>query len=100
MSPACAIIAPTPVTAFIACVRTTGYPANDVILPHATSPGLKGWIDANPAEAQAFFATIPMRQVGDCETDIGRFVAMLCSPACHYVNGQSIALDGGQVYLG
>ncbi len=72
----------------------------NVILPHATSPGLKGWIDANPAEAQAFFATIPLRQVGDCEADIGRFVAMLCSPACHYVNGQSIALDGGQAYLG
>jgi NAD(P)-dependent dehydrogenase (short-subunit alcohol dehydrogenase family) len=72
----------------------------NVILPHATSPGLKGWIAANPEEAQAFFATIPLRHVGDCEDDIGRFVAMLCSPACRYVNGQSIALDGGQAYLG
>ena len=72
----------------------------NVILPHASSPALKGWIAANPAEAQAFFATIPMRHVGDCEEDIGRFVAMLCSPACRYVNGQSIALDGGQAYLG
>jgi NAD(P)-dependent dehydrogenase (short-subunit alcohol dehydrogenase family) len=72
----------------------------NVILPHATSPALKGWISANPEEAKAFFSTIPMRHVGDCEEDIGRFVATLCSPACRYVNGQSIALDGGQAYLG
>ena len=41
-----------------------------------------------------------MRRVGECEEDIGRFVASLCSDASAYVNGQSIALDGGQAYLG
>lgn len=72
----------------------------NVILPHALSPGLKWWIEKNPEEAGKFFATIPQRYVGDCEEDIGRFVAVLCSPASRYVNGQSIALDGGQAYLG
>lgn len=72
----------------------------NVILPHARSPGLEWWIDKNPEEAKAFFATIPMRRVGECEEDIGRFVAQLCSPASGFVNGQSIALDGGQAYLG
>ena len=48
----------------------------------------------------AFIATIPMRRVGDCEDDIGRFVAMLCSDECAYVNGQSIAVDGGQAFMG
>ncbi len=72
----------------------------NVILPHAKSPGLKGWIEANPAEAAAFIATIPMQRVGECEEDIGRFVATLCSDDCRYVNGQSIAVDGGQAYLG
>lgn len=72
----------------------------NVILPHAKSPGLQGWIKAYPDEAAAFVATIPMRRIGECEDDIGRFVATLCSDDCRYVNGQSIALDGGQAYLG
>ncbi len=72
----------------------------NVILPHATSPGLAWWIDNNPEEAAEFIATIPQRRVGDCEQDIGRFVALLCSDGAGYVNGQSIALDGGQAFLG
>lgn len=72
----------------------------NVILPHALSPGLQWWMENNPEEAEAFVATIPQRRVGDCEEDIGRFVAMLCSDSSAYVNGQSIGLDGGQAYLG
>ncbi|MFZ1295318.1 MAG: SDR family oxidoreductase, partial [Pseudomonadales bacterium] len=72
----------------------------NVILPHARSPGLERWIQKSPEEAKAFFAQIPLRRVGECEEDIGRFVAQLCSPASAFVNGQSIALDGGQAYLG
>lgn len=72
----------------------------NVILPHASSPGLKWWMETNPEEAAAFVATIPQRRVGDCEQDIGRFVALLCSEGSSYVNGQSIGLDGGQAYLG
>lgn len=72
----------------------------NVILPHATSPALAAWVQNNPEEAAAFSATIPMRRIGDCEEDIGRFVAMLCGDAARYVNGQSIALDGGQANLG
>lgn len=72
----------------------------NVILPLAESEGLVGWTAARPEEAAAYFATIPMRRVGNCEEDIGRFVATLCSEDCRYVNGQSIALDGGQAYLG
>lgn len=72
----------------------------NVILPLADSEALQGWEAARPAEAAAYFATIPMRRVGKCEDDIGRFVATLCSEDCRYVNGQSIALDGGQAYLG
>ena len=71
----------------------------NVILPHAMSPGMKGWMDQNPEEAAAFVATIPQRRVGDCEQDIGRFVANLCSDDSSYVNGQSIALDGGQALI-
>ncbi|WP_206604684.1 SDR family NAD(P)-dependent oxidoreductase [Kineobactrum sediminis] len=72
----------------------------NAILPHALSPGMAWWVDNNPAEAEEFFSQIPQRRVGDCEQDIGRFVALLCSEGAGYVNGQSIALDGGQAFLG
>ncbi len=72
----------------------------NVILPLASSPALAWWIDNRPEEAEHFFQTIPQRRVGDCESDIGRFVAMLCGPDSAYVNGQSIGLDGGQAFLG
>lgn len=72
----------------------------NVILPHAKSPGLEWWMNKNPEEAAEFLGGIPMRRVGECEEDIGRFVAMLCTDDARYVNGQSIGLDGGQAYLG
>ncbi len=71
--------------------------------PHECHPApgiLAWWIEERPEEAEEFFRTIPQRRVGDCEADIGRFVAMLCGPDSAYVNGQSIALDGGQAFLG
>jgi NAD(P)-dependent dehydrogenase (short-subunit alcohol dehydrogenase family) len=72
----------------------------NVILPHAKSPALEAWAEANPEEAAAFEASIPLGRIGDCEQDIGEFVALLCSPDSRYVNGQTIALDGGQANLG
>lgn len=72
----------------------------NVILPHAKSPGLAWWMDNHPEEAEAFIAGIPQRRVGDCEEDIGRFVALLCSDEAGYINGQSIGVDGGQALIG
>lgn len=67
-----------------------------IIAPHADSPGLKWWIQSNPAEAEAFFKTIPLRRVGECEADIGRAVAALCGPEFGYLTGAIVPLDGGQ----
>ncbi len=71
----------------------------NVILPHAKSPALLSWTESNPEEAAAFIKTIPMRRIGECEEDIGEFVALLCSDGSRYVNGQTIAVDGGQAYV-
>ena len=68
----------------------------NAIAPHATSPAYKGWSEANPAEAEAFCASIPLGYVGDCEEDIGRAVAMLCGPDARYLTGATVPLDGGQ----
>jgi len=70
------------------------------ILPHARSPALEKWIADNPAEAATFVRSIPLQRIGDCEQDIGEFVAMLCGPEASYISGQSIAVDGGQAYMG
>ena len=72
----------------------------NVILPHAKSPALAGWAKHRPEEAAAFEKSIPLQRIGECEEDIGEFVAMLCSPESAYVNGQTIAVDGGQANLG
>jgi NAD(P)-dependent dehydrogenase (short-subunit alcohol dehydrogenase family) len=72
----------------------------NVIMPHAKSPGLVWWTNAFPEEAAAFVNSIPMKRIGECEEDIGRFVATLCSDDSRYVNGQTIAVDGGQANLG
>lgn len=72
----------------------------NVILPLANSPGMQWWMENYPEESQMFMSTVPLRRVGDCEKDVGRFVANLCSDDSAYINGQSIAIDGGQAYLG
>ncbi|MDD3763913.1 MAG: SDR family oxidoreductase [Nevskiales bacterium] len=72
----------------------------NAILPLANSPAMQGWTAARPEEAAAFVATVPQGRVGDCEQDVGRFVATLCSERCRYINGQSIGVDGGQAFLG
>ncbi|MBF8730294.1 SDR family oxidoreductase [Pseudomonas guariconensis] len=72
----------------------------NVIAPHALSPGLKGWMQANPEEAQAFLQGIPLRRVGDCENDIGRTVAWLVSDDAGYLTGATLPLDGGQAFWG
>lgn len=66
------------------------------IAPHAMSTGMEHWIRTNPEEAEAFFRTIPLGRVGDCEQDIGRAVALLASDEAGYLTGATIPLDGGQ----
>lgn len=72
----------------------------NVIAPHALSPGLQGWMQANPDEAQAFLQGIPLRRVGDCESDIGRTVAWLACDEASYLTGATLPLDGGQAFWG
>lgn len=72
----------------------------NAILPLADSPAMAWWTRERPDEAAAFIATVPQGRVGSCEQDIGRFVVSLCSEDSRYITGQSIAVDGGQAYLG
>ena len=69
------------------------------VLPAATSPAAEAWREANPAEYERSMSSIPLRRLGDPETEIGPAVAFLCGPAASYITGTTIALDGGQAYL-
>jgi NAD(P)-dependent dehydrogenase (short-subunit alcohol dehydrogenase family) len=66
------------------------------IAPHAMSPALEGWIERFPEEAEAFKAGIPLRRIGDAESDIGRAVVFLVGDDAGYLTGATIPLDGGQ----
>ncbi len=68
----------------------------NAIAPHAMSPGLEAWIARNPEEAEEFRAGIPLRRIGDPETDIGRAVVFLVGEDAGYLTGATIPLDGGQ----
>jgi len=59
----------------------------NAVAPHALSPGLKWWTEANPEEAAEFVKTIPLGRVGDCERDIGRAVAFLVGADAGYLTG-------------
>ena len=69
------------------------------IIPLAESPGFAGWKAAQPDEYAEYCKSIPVGRVGDCEKDVGRVVAFLCSEAGSYVNGTSITVDGGRDFL-
>ena len=69
------------------------------IVPLANSEALTEWAAARPEESAAFFATIPLRRLGDSEQDIGRAVVFLCGPDSAYMTGNTICVDGGQAFL-
>ncbi|MBE3002384.1 SDR family oxidoreductase [Nocardiopsis sp. HNM0947] len=72
----------------------------NAIAPLALSPGLRGWAERNPEEAEEFISSVPLGYLGDCEEDIGRAVAMLTGPDARYLTGATLGLDGGQAPFG
>ncbi|MFI0355373.1 SDR family NAD(P)-dependent oxidoreductase [Actinomadura sp. 9N407] len=70
------------------------------IAPHALSPGLKRWAEADPEAAEEFRRTIPLGYIGDCEQDIGQAVVSLVQPGLRYLTGATVPLDGGQAFFG
>lgn len=57
-------------------------------------------MDNRPEEAEAFFKTIPLGRIGDCEQDIGRAVVALVNDNMGCLIGATIPLDGGQAFWG
>jgi NAD(P)-dependent dehydrogenase (short-subunit alcohol dehydrogenase family) len=67
---------------------------------NAVAPGIidtpltRPYLEQNPDRAAAALAHTPVGRLGDPE-DIADMVAYLASPGAAFVNGQTIAVDGG-----
>lgn len=68
----------------------------NTIAPLGGSPSFVAWLDAKPEGPDAYLATVPLRRVGDPETDIGAAVVFLAGPGAGYITGATIPVDGGQ----
>ena len=68
----------------------------NVICPFALSPGVEAWREAFPEAYAGQIGKVPLRRIGDPESDIGAAAVFLASPMAKYVTGQTLMVDGGQ----
>lgn len=71
----------------------------NIISPIAKSPGMLQWAEENPEYYQGMLAKIPLRRLGEIESDIGRVAVFLASEDSAYITGQTIMVDGGSIKL-
>ncbi|MFM2370493.1 MAG: hypothetical protein RIS85_215 [Pseudomonadota bacterium] len=69
----------------------------NVICPFANSPGVEMWRQHFPDAYASQIAKVPLRRIGDCETDIGAAAVFLASASAGYITGQTLMVDGGQM---
>ncbi|MBJ7336381.1 MAG: SDR family oxidoreductase [Mycolicibacterium sp.] len=67
----------------------------NVVVPSALSPSAEAFRDARPEAYQKQVDRIPLRRMGDPESDIGRAVVSLVSDDLSYMTGQTVMLTGG-----
>jgi 3-oxoacyl-[acyl-carrier protein] reductase len=80
-----------------------GITVNNVLPGYTRTARLDGLLSAQAQAsgrseediAQGMLATVPARRFGDA-AEVAAVVAFLCTPAAAYVNGVSIAVDGGR----
>jgi NAD(P)-dependent dehydrogenase (short-subunit alcohol dehydrogenase family) len=71
----------------------------NVICPAALSPIAIKYLAEFPEQAEMYRKEISLGRFGDPERDIGPAAVFLASDASHYVTGQTINVDGGQMML-
>ena len=67
----------------------------NVIVPNALSPAAETFRDEFPDRFERQQLRVPLRRVGDPETDIGRAVVALASDDLSYMTGDTLMLTGG-----
>lgn len=67
----------------------------NIVCPFAMTPGVQRWKEAFPDEFKKSISGVPLRRIGDPESDIGRTIVFLCSDDASYITGLTIDVDGG-----
>ena len=67
----------------------------NVLCPFALTPGVEEWKKAFPKEYEQSISAVPLKRIGDPESDIGRVVVFLCSEDANFITGQTIQVEGG-----
>lgn len=71
----------------------------NVLNPAGLSPGAEAFLNADPERAQKYYDEMPLGRFGRLDEDIAPVALFLASDESHYVTGQTINADGGQVML-
>ncbi|MFF3572917.1 SDR family NAD(P)-dependent oxidoreductase [Nocardia jiangxiensis] len=71
----------------------------NVVCPFAATEGVSAWQAQHPEQAAQAVAKVPLRRIGNPETDIAPVVAFLASEEARYITGQTVMADGGMIQL-
>ena len=67
----------------------------NVVLPFANSEGALNWEQVDPAAFRAAMESVPLKRIGDTESDVGAVVSFLLGDDSTYLTAQSISISGG-----
>lgn len=67
----------------------------NIISPLALTEGVESWSKSAPEQYEQMINTVPLRRLGDPETDIGKTAVFLASEDSDYITGQTFMVDGG-----
>ncbi|MGE3693277.1 MAG: SDR family NAD(P)-dependent oxidoreductase, partial [Novosphingobium sp.] len=71
----------------------------NVINPAGLSPAAAEFLEADPERAQKYYDEMPLGRFGRLDEDIAPVAVFLACDDGHYVTGQTINADGGQIML-
>ena len=71
----------------------------NVINPAGLSPAAEAFLNADAERAQKYYDEMPLGRFGRLDEDIAPVAVFLASDDGHYVTGQTINADGGQIML-
>lgn len=71
----------------------------NVLCPAGLSPAAENFLAADPQRAQKYYDEMPLGRFGRLIEDIAPIAVFLASEEGHYITGQTINADGGQVML-
>lgn len=71
----------------------------NVINPAGLSPAAAEFLEADPVRAQKYYDEMPLGRFGRLDEDIAPIAVFLACDEGHYLTGQTLNADGGQIML-